>query len=131
MTQPLWKRLVEDLTAQGYRSPHLDRLRERLPRAGGMSGLREIELEIAQEMAASLGRAAEKVDVALLELELLGRAIDEAPSVSVRAERVAAFNAKREVAAKALWELRVHREAIGLRRNEELARTYPIPAKRV
>ncbi len=130
MTQPLWKRLVEDLTAQGHRSPHLDRLRERLPRAGGMSGLRELEIEIAQEMASSLGRAAEKVDVALLELELLGRAVDDAPTVEARAERVAAFNAKRELAVRALWELRVHREAIGLRRNEELAKTYPIPKAR-
>ncbi len=95
-----------------------------------MSGLRELEIEIAQEMASSLGRAAEKVDVALLELELLGRAVDDAPTVEARAERVAAFNAKRELAVRALWELRVHREAIGLRRNEELAKTYPIPKAR-
>src|SRR5262249_18001585 len=126
-----WKRLVEDLTKQGYESPHLDRLKERLPTRG--SSFRELELEIAQEMASALGRAAEKVDLAFLELELLGRGVDEADragDATRRGSAVTAFNQKREHASKVLWELRVHREAIGLRRHEHLNENYRLPPKR-
>lgn len=130
--EPHWKRLVEDLTKLGHQSPHLDRLKERLPVRGG--SFRELELEIAQEMASALGRACEKVDFALLELEVLGAKIDEAEragDAEKRAAAVKAFNDKREHALKVLWELRVHREAIGLRRHEPLAKMYPVPPKRV
>lgn len=133
MTDRPWKKLVEDLTRRGHESPHLERLRQRLPVPAGLSGYRELEIELAQEMASSLGRAGEKVDVALLELEVLGQAVDEATTrgdAAARAAAVRAFNDKREHALKALWELKVHREAIGLRRHDMLAQYYVVPKPR-
>jgi len=127
VTEPPWKRLVEDLKSRGHKSQHLERLQERLP---SPTDHRALELEILQEMASSLARAGEKVDHALLELEVLGRAVDIAPDAATRARQVAAFNQQRELAMKVLWELKVHREAIGLRHHHWLAQMYPIPPKR-
>lgn len=125
---PPWKRLVEELKSRGHQSQHLDRLHERLPTRDGFHAL---ELEIMQEMASSLARAGEKVDHALLALELLGHKVDEATDTAARAKFVEAFNSQREVALKALWELKVHREALGLRQHHALAQMYPIPPKRL
>lgn len=132
MNEPLWKKLVDDLQAKGHESPYLDRLRQRF---SAVPKQHDLAREILQEMAAALGRAEDNVNVALLELELQGKAIDalgESPAAN-RTEtetRIAAFNRQRDVAARALWELRVHREALGFRRNDDLASHYPIPPKR-
>jgi hypothetical protein len=129
VTEPPWKRLVEDLKSRGHQSQHLQRLQERLPKP--QDGFRALELEILQEMASSLARAGDKVDHALLQLEVLGDEIDSAPDAATRSKKVAAFNAQREVAMRVLWELKVHREAIGLRQHQAIAHMYPIPPKRV
>ena len=121
--------MVEDLKSQGHKSPHLERLQQRLPSPGAGPGA--LELEILQEMASALARAGEKVDHALLQLEVLGQKIDAAKDPASRAKQVDAFNAQREVALKVLWELKVHREAIGLRQHQALAQMYPIPPKRL
>src|SRR3954452_13316835 len=76
-----WISLVEDLKAKGHESPYLDRLQERLPGRAATAARREasqrqLELEIAEEMAGALGRAEDKINVSLLKLELLGREID-------------------------------------------------------
>ncbi|WP_437897302.1 hypothetical protein [Sorangium sp. So ce124] len=131
MTEPAWKKLVEQLKDQGHKSPYLDRLRQRLPAVGRT----DLAGEILREMASALGRSEDKVNVALLELELQGIALDElalrqGADSTERAEMIVAFNRQREVAARAVWELRVHREALGFRRNDDLAAIYPIPPKR-
>jgi len=127
VSEPAWKKLVEELRAQGHESPYLDRLRERLPKGGS---LEDLQREILQEMASALGRAEDKVNVALLELEVQGKTIDAMPADVDRSKAIAAFNRKRDDAVRALWELRVHREALGFRRNDKLAELYPIPPKR-
>ena len=38
-----------------------------------------------------------------------------------------AFNDQRKKLASALWELRVHREALGLRDHRQLEDTWPVP----
>ena len=133
---PPWKRLVEQLTDEGYESPYLDRLRQRLD---VYQAQHELEKEILREMASALGRAEEKVLVALLELEVIGREIDrmaaeggEDPAAwAARVnERVAAFNRQRERVQRYLWELVIHREAIGLTRHGILEECYPVPPKR-
>lgn len=121
--------MVEELVAQGHQSQHLDRLRERLPQIRG-TGMQGLYMEILQEMASSLGRASEKVDHALLKLEVIGRKIDEATEPTAKTKLIAEFNAQREVALHALWELKVHREAIGMRQHDQLAKMYPVPPKR-
>jgi len=122
-----WTRLVRELKDTGYESPYLDRLRARLDPAEAVSRL---ETEIVQEMAQALGRTEDKLNYALLRLELAARAIDTAPDELVRYDRVKEFNALREDAIQARRNLQIHREAIGIRRNRMLDDLYPIPQRR-
>ncbi len=127
MREAPWSRLVRELKDTGYESPYLDRLRARLDPAEAVSRL---ETEIVQEMAQALGRTEDKLNYALLRLELAARAIDTAPDQLVRYERVKEFNALREDAIQARRNLQIHREAIGIRRNRMLDDLYPIPQRR-
>lgn len=122
-----WSRLVRELKDTGYESPYLDRLRARLDPAEAVARL---ETEIVQEMAQALGRTEDKLNYALLRLELAARAIETAPDELVRYERVREFNALRQEAIEARRNLQIHREAIGIRRNRMLDDLYPIPPRR-
>jgi len=121
-----WQTLVRELRDRGYQSPYLDRLRTRLDVEAAQE---ELEKEIVREMAAALGRSGEKVDVALLRLELAGRDLAAATDLAERARLTVRFNALRAEALKARHELRIHREAVGIRRNDMLDREYPIPPR--
>jgi hypothetical protein len=121
-----WQSLVRELRDSGIESPYLDRLRARHDVAAAQE---ELEKEIIHEMAQALGRAGEKVDVALLRLDLAGKALAAATDDGERARLAAAFNALREAALTARHELRIHREAVGIRRNDALDREYPIPPR--
>lgn len=127
MREAPWTRLVRELKDTGYESPYLDRLRARLDPAEAVARL---ETEIVQEMAQALGRTEDKLNYALLRLELAARAIDTAPDELVRYDRVKEFNALREDAIQARRNLQIHREAIGIRRNRMLDDLYPIPQRR-
>lgn len=127
MRDPPWKRLVEELKDQGYESVYLDRLRANLDVAQQHAIL---EKEIVQEMAYALGRTAAKVDHALLQLELLQRELTDDLSPSRRAELLDLFRERREAAIRFRRDLLIHREAIGIRRNDILERLYPIPEVR-
>ncbi|MEW6273182.1 MAG: hypothetical protein AB1689_28215 [Thermodesulfobacteriota bacterium] len=122
-----WTRLVRELKDAGYESPYLDRLRARLdPREAFV----QLEKEIVREMAAALGRTEDRLNYALLRLELAGHEVDAAADERERAARVRTFNALREEALEARHWLQIHREAIGIRRNKVLFELYPIPPKR-
>ena len=121
-----WQSLVRELRDAGIESPYLERLRARHDVAAAQE---ELEKEIIQEMAQALGRAGEKVDVALLRLDLAGRALASATDADERARLATAFNALRDAALTARQELRIHREAVGIRRNDALDREYPIPPR--
>jgi len=127
MRAPPWKSLVRDLADSGFESPYLDRLKRRI---NVELATEELEKEIVQEMASALGRAGDKVDYAFLRLDVVARAIDAAASPAERRKRVAQWNALREEAIEARYELRIHREAVGLRRNRVLDAMYPIPPRR-
>ena len=88
-----------------------------------------LEQEIVQEIAAALGRTAAKLDYALLRLELAARDLDAAAGDEVAA-CAARFDALREEALRARHELLIHREAVGIRRNDVLEQLYPIPPRR-
>ena len=122
-----WSKLVRELKDTGYESPYLDRLRARLDPA---TEVERLEAEIVQEMAHALGRTENKLNYALLRLELASRAIDTAPDPLERYERVREFNALRSEALDARRNLQIHREAIGIRRNKVLDELYPIPPRR-
>jgi len=121
-----WQSLARELRDAGIESPYLDRLRARHDVAAAQEAL---EKEIIHEMAQALGRAGEKVDVALLRLDLAGKALAAATEPGERARLTAAFNALRDAALTARHELRIHREAVGIRRNDVLDREYPIPPR--
>jgi len=121
--EPAWKALVEQLLEEGHQSPYLERLRDRYDvRAPRES----IEREVLREMASALARSEDKVNVALLELELCARRCEE------RADRasVEAFNAKRQHAIKVRRELLIHRDALRFPRDPRFEERYPIPPKR-
>ena len=83
-----------------------------------------VQQELLSESSSAFARANEKVEHAMERLAELGRALETARE---RAPLVAAFNAQREVARVAIWELRVHREAIGLRDHRSLDQAWSIP----
>lgn len=120
---PPWKRLVEELKDQGYESIYLDRLRATLD-VEQQQGI--LEKEIIQEMAYALGKTASKVNHALLELELLEGRLRSATSGSEREKLLEATRAKRAEALERRRELLIHREALGIRRNDILETLYPI-----
>ncbi len=126
MRRPAWKTLVSELKDSGYQSPYLDRLRQRLDVEQAHATL---EQEIVQEIAAALGRTAAKLDYALLRLELAGREVESAGPAHA-ADAVARFNALRDEALQARHELLIHREAVGIRRNDVLEQLYPVPPRR-
>lgn len=123
MREPPWKRLVEELKGQGYESVYLDRLRANLD-VEQQHGI--LEKEIIQEMAYALGQSAAKVDHALLELELLHRDVRVCSSEERRSKLERAIRSKRDEALRRRRELLIHREAIGIRRNDILRTLYPI-----
>ena len=127
MRAPPWKNLVRDLTRTGFESPYLERLKRRVDVE---LATEELEKEIVQEMATALGRAGDKVDYALLRLDVAARAIEEARDPAERRLLIRHWNGLREEAIEARYELRIHREAVGIRRNRMLETQYPIPPRR-
>jgi hypothetical protein len=127
VAEATWKKLVRELSDSGYESPYLDRLRARLDVRLAFESL---EQEIAREIASALGRAGDKVDYALLRLEIAGREVDASADERDRERAVLRFNQVRREALAARHELRIHREAVGIRRNRILEQIYPIPPRR-
>ena len=125
MARKRFDALVQSLTSAGYESPYLERLRRRL---GPEQAYQDLRTEIVRETAAALGRSAEKVDVALLRLELARDAVAAAANARERRSAVQRFNRVREEALAARHELLIHREAAGFRRHQELEKLYPVPA---
>lgn len=119
------KRLAAELVAQGIESQYLTRV---MARVTADEHLETLEAEIAREVAQSLGRSEDRVNLALAELDLLKARYDRAPAAERRA-CAEAFNEQRTVAEARLRELLIHREAVGFRRNQVLNELYPIPAK--
>jgi hypothetical protein len=127
MRQPPWKALVAELKDRGHESPYLDRLRARMDVEQAQSSL---EREIVQEIAAALGRTEEKLNFALLRLELASRDLADAADETERTLAGVHFDRVREEALGARHELLIHREAVGIRRNDLLETLYPIPPRR-
>ena len=88
-----------------------------------------LEAEIVREMAAALGRAEDKVNAALLRLEVAGAALAGAADPDARRVWAREFNVRRDHALLARWELLIQRESVGLRRNDVLDELYPIPPR--
>jgi len=124
MGRPLWKALAERSKARESLDPRLEALMERLGTAPPAATL---ERQLVEEMADALRRSTEKVDTALATLVRIERDIAAAATAAQRENLVGAFNRQRNCALQAYWELVIHREALGFRRHDEVARAYPIP----
>lgn len=90
-------------------------------------GLRRVEAEIVAEKAATLGRAGERLERALLEVHALAARHAAAGSDAERAQLAAAYEAARARAAAARLTLVIQREAVGLRHHRDVDRQFPEP----
>jgi hypothetical protein len=90
------------------------------------------------EMAGTLGRAGERIERALADVEVLGDEVDalteahriDGPARELLHDKIVSFNLAVERAEARVWELIVQREALGMRRHETIPRVYPIPPRR-
>jgi hypothetical protein len=121
-------RLAQTLKADGPAAPQVERLRERL---GVAESQQALEREIAQEIAAALGRSGAKVELALAQLAEAGRALDVACDGAERRRCLERFESCRRAALAARHELQIHRAAVGIRRPGDLERQFPIPSRRM
>jgi hypothetical protein len=124
MAAPLWKALADRFTKREDLDPRLEAIADRLGRGQPAAAL---ERQLVEEMADALRRSTEKVDAALAALRRIEHAIATAATDAERDQGAAAFNRERARALLAYWELVIHREALGFRRHDEIARAYPIP----
>jgi hypothetical protein len=121
------ERLAHRLKTDGPAAPSLERLRERL---GVVESQQALEREIAQEIAAALGRSGAKVEAALARLADAGHALDAVSDESERRGCLERFEVCRRAALAARHELLIHREAVGIRRHGDLERQFPVPRRR-
>ena len=89
------------------------------------NGFEQLESEILAEQAAALGRIGRRLEADIAELLEL-RAEIRRPGAPVPALQERYRGLLRE-ARRQLWVLMVQREALGFRRNDELAAIYRIP----
>ena len=126
MGTPLWKALAERCMTREDLDPRLAALTQRLDLAQPAATL---ERQLVEEMADALRRSTDKVDTALATLVRIEHDV-EAATAAEREDLVGAFNRQRTCALQAYWELVIHREALGFRRHDEIARAYPIPPRK-
>ena len=130
MYEPDLKHRIEALVREGVESPYIDRLRARVNPA---QSFRDIEREIVSEMAQALGMSEEKLERALLELDVIAhriKSLGDSPDAQRLADLEARYDAQREVCLRRRWELEVHREAVGFKNHAALDKLHPIPPKR-
>lgn len=122
------KHLLAELERNGQRSRYADVLRRPQNSAQALASL---EAEFLSEMAASLGRAEERLCRALVEAEALALELDRATPAHARRETVVEkYNEACDEARRRLDVLRMQREACGFHRNDILDEMYPIPKRR-
>jgi hypothetical protein len=91
---------------------------------------RRINAELAQEKAAALGRAGERLETAIADAAELGRLLDLAGSVEDQARLLGEYERARLRAAHARTALLIQREALGLRHHRIVDQQFPEPPKR-
>lgn len=119
--------LIARLKDRGVHNPLVERLRTHLSTEERHDHLvHEIHAEIAQ----ALGRAEAKVVAALLEVAAADADIDNADDDAQRSQALHVRETWRRAALQARQDYKIHREAVGLRRNAHLDALYPVPPPR-
>lgn len=126
MSDSLQKRLAGDVTEASRKAAQDVRARAHA----------SVAKELLEEMGSAYARAHEKVDLAMAKLDTLARALahhraaPRSPRWGDDHQRtVQDFNAHREKAKTAIWELHVHREALGIRNHKAIDETWTLPHK--
>ena len=88
-----------------------------------------IEREIAQEKAATLGRAGERLEAALAELTAIRQAWRVADATR-RDALAARYDEAWRLADTARLTLYIQREAVGLRQHRDVEQQFPRPPRR-
>jgi len=91
---------------------------------------RRINAEIAQEKAAALGRAGERLEAALEHVTSLGRRLDAASDLGEHARLLDEYESARVRAVHARLTLVIQREALGLRHHRIVDQQFPEPPRR-
>jgi hypothetical protein len=92
-------------------------------------GHRRINAEIAQEKAAALGRAGERLEQALGEVAACGRRLEAALGAEERAGLLDQYERARARASQARVALLIQREAVGLRHHRIVDQLFPEPPR--
>ncbi len=128
--EPAWKSIVRDLKESGFESKYLDRLYDRIgPAAASVAaadGFRALEREILEEMAEALRRAEDKVNFTLLQADVARKEFDLAEP-GRRDACYEVYEQRRLAARRAIWEYKVHREALGLIEHSIVDELYAVP----
>lgn len=88
------------------------------------------EAELNKERAGALGITARKLEGLLERCAELRGQLDRTPDGPLKDLLLRDYREAREASERQRWNLCVQREAIGLRRHEEVDRIYPIAEKR-
>jgi hypothetical protein len=91
---------------------------------------RRINAEIAQEKAAALGRAGERLEAALAHATFLGQRLDTTADPAERARLLGEYESARVRAVHARLALVIQREALGLRHHRMVDQQFPEPPRR-
>ena len=133
-----WERLAKRLQDEKVESVYVDRLERKIGKKVTLEDqLHEIEQEILQETASALRKSEDKVNFALLQLQVKGRDIDQATSDASRREHIREFNKLRLEALDARRDL-TWQNLVGLRNPDPklgahlkaLPRPPPVPRRR-
>lgn len=89
--------------------------------------LRRIQEEIAGEKAAALGRAGDRLELAMDEVMAWAQRIGETSDPAGRAVLATAYEQARARALEARLALLIQREALGLRRHTVVDQQFPEP----
>ena len=121
------QRLLRDVYESVNEPERRSTLGDRFAALGG-SPLASVQREIAEEIAHSLGKAGRKVQrqVELLRA-LVARVTVEQLSVEEQQLLGQEYQRQRTLAERYLRDLLIQREALGLRRHEEVRRVYVLP----
>jgi hypothetical protein len=92
---------------------------------------RRINAEIAQEKAAALGRAGERLEQALALVAALGWLLEAATDDVEQTRLRADYERARVSAGEARVALLIQREAVGLRHHRIVDQLFPEPPRRV
>jgi len=88
------------------------------------------EAELNKERAGALGLTAKKLEGLLERCRELSAEFDATTDAALQALLLREYRETREESERQRWNLCVQREAIGLRRHEDVDRYYPIAKKR-